>query len=159
MFLDILFATTAGVTGADEFGVILEAGRDRFATVGIPLYEFDHLCFFFVRSPFLEGGDVGEDESVAIVGVAGAVGRTCGRRFGGCRCGRGLDILSIRLRLVLLQMWRQRLGHGQLPESEMLETHTFCQGIRSKKVSCKPLPKKKFGSFLCHTRYLSRVAV
>lgn len=27
--------------------------------------------------------------------------------------------------LVLLQMWRQRLRHGQLPEPEMLETHHF----------------------------------
>lgn len=143
MFLDILFATAAGVTGADEFGVILEAGRDGFTAVSVAFYEFDHLGFFFVCAPFLEGGDAGEDERVAVVGVAGAIRRPCGRWFGGCRCGRGLDILSERLVLVLLQMWRQRLGHGQLPEPEMLETHTFCQGIRSKKVSCKPLPKKK----------------
>lgn len=76
MFLDILFATTAGMTGTDEFGVVLEAGRDCFAAVGIAFYELDHLCFLFVGPPFLEGGDVGKDEGVAIVGVAGAIRRT-----------------------------------------------------------------------------------
>lgn len=90
VFLDVLFATAAGVTGTDEFGVVLEAGGDCFAAVGVALYELDHLCFFFVGSPFLEGGKVGEDEGVAVVGVAGAIGGTRGGRFGGCRRGRGV---------------------------------------------------------------------
>ena len=127
MFLDVLFATAARVAGADEFGVVFEAGRDRFAAVGVALYELDHLRLLFLGSPFLEGSDVGEDEGVPVVGVARAIGGTCGGRFGRSRCGRGrgLDILRVRLVLVLLQMWRQRLGHGQLPEPEMLETHHF----------------------------------
>lgn len=104
MFLDILFAAAAGVAGADELGVVFEARRDRFAAVGVALYELDHLCFLFVGSPFLEGGHVGEDEGVAVVGVARAIRGTCSGRFGGRRCGRwrGLDILRERLLLVLL---------------------------------------------------------
>lgn len=73
MFLDIFLAATAGMAGTDEFGVIFEAGRDGLATVGVAFHEFDHLSFLFVCSPFLKGGDVGKDEGVAIVGVAGAI--------------------------------------------------------------------------------------
>lgn len=150
VFLDILFATTAGVAGTDEFGVVLEAGRDRFAAVGVALDELDHLCFFLVGPPILEGGDVGEDEGVAVVGVAGAIRGTCRGRFGDSRRERRgiLDILRERRMLVLLQMWRQRLGHGQLPQPEMLETHAFLSRNSNKKVLRKM--KNTVTQYSCH---------
>lgn len=87
MFLDVLFATAARVAGADEFGVVFEAGRDGFAAVRVALYELDHLCLLFVRAPLQEGGGVGEDEGIAVVGVARAIGWTCRGRLGGRRRG------------------------------------------------------------------------
>jgi hypothetical protein len=35
--------------------MVLESRRDSFASMGIPLYKFDHLCFFFLLAPGMEG--------------------------------------------------------------------------------------------------------
>lgn len=70
VLLDVLFAAAAGVTSTNEFGVVLEARRDSFAAMRVSLYKLDHLCFLLASSPLLEGGEVLEDEGVAVVGVA-----------------------------------------------------------------------------------------
>ena len=153
MFLDILFAPAARVAGADELGVVFEAGRDRFAAVCIALDKLDHLGFLFAGAPFLEGGDVEKDEGVAIVRVARPIRRPCRGRFRRRRCGRGsarLHIWDERRMLVLLQMWWQRLGHGQLPQPEMLETHAFLSRNSNQK-------KRKMGANTHKAIFVSRV--
>lgn len=59
--------------GTNEFSVVLETRRDGFATVSVALDEFNHLSFFFMLSPFLEGSEVGKYESISIVTVAAPV--------------------------------------------------------------------------------------
>lgn len=76
VFLYIFLAAASGVTGADEFGVVLEAGRDGLTTMRVALHELDHLGFLFVISPFLECVEIGEDEGVAVIGIARAIGRS-----------------------------------------------------------------------------------
>lgn len=73
VFLYILFATAPRMPGADEFGVIFETGRNGFATVSVALHKFNHLSFFLMLPPFLEGNEVGKYESVSIVTIATAI--------------------------------------------------------------------------------------
>jgi hypothetical protein len=59
--------------GTDEFSMVLETGRDGFATMSVALHEFNHLSFFLMLSPFLEGSEVGKYESIPIVTVTAPV--------------------------------------------------------------------------------------
>ena len=125
VLLDVLFAPAARVACAHELGVVFEARRDGLAPVRVALDELDHLGLLLARAPLLESGDIGKDEGVPVVGVARAVGRA--------RC-------LFRRGRVLLKVWRERLGHRQLPEPEMLETHRFFrQEMAIQKITPKSL--------------------
>jgi hypothetical protein len=74
MLLDILLPPAPGVPCTDELCVVLEARRDSFAAVCVALDEFDHLCLFLVGTPGMESGEIGEDESISVISLAGAIG-------------------------------------------------------------------------------------
>jgi len=61
------------MAGTDELGVVLEARRNGFATMSVALHEFNHLGFFLMEPPFLEGSEVWKYESVPIITIAAPI--------------------------------------------------------------------------------------
>jgi len=74
MFFYIFLTPATWVSSTNKICVILESRRVCFAPMRITLYEFNTLTFLFCCTPCLKIIQILENESVAVVWVAWAVG-------------------------------------------------------------------------------------
>jgi hypothetical protein len=135
VLFDVFLPAAPRMACTNKLGVVLEARRDRLAPMSVALDKLDDLGLLLADAPLVKSFEVGEDEGVAVVGVARAVWEfrrsglilsiileLCSKLMGGAIGGR--------MHLVLDEMGRQRLAHGELAEPEMLETH-WRWGVRT----------------------------